>query len=56
MKINKRGEYMYEYLMRRYGECLIKARKQTDGNLRKFYENAAIGFKLKAQSLTLESA
>ena len=47
---------MYEYLMRRYGECLIKARKQTDGNLRKFYENASIGFKLKAQSLTLESA
>ena len=47
---------MYQYLMGKYAECMAKARAQTDENLRRFFYNAAQGFKEKALRLTLDEA
>lgn len=53
---DSRGGRMYQYLMGKYAECMAKARAQTDENMKRFYYNAAQGFKAKALRLTLENA
>lgn len=43
-----------EYLLNEIDKCITKAIKTSDANLKAFYANAAIGFKTRLDSLTVE--
>ena len=47
---------VYEYLMDKHKECVAKARNMLDSNLKRFYLNAAEGFKLKASNISIAEA
>ena len=47
---------MYEYFMMQFDRCRLKVRMYTDERVRRFYLNAAQGFKEKAMRLTVENA
>ena len=47
---------VYEYLAGKRNECMLKARKMHDKNLKRFYLNAAEGFKLKASNISIAEA
>ena len=48
--------FVYEYLMDKHKECAAKARNMLDSNLKQFYLNAAEGFKLKAENISIAEA
>jgi hypothetical protein len=43
-----------EYIIRQIDECMTKARETADENLRKFYINAAIGFRTRIEKMSLD--
>jgi len=47
---------VYEYYEQMQLLCNVKAKNAKDSNIKKFYENAAIGFSLKKEKLSLDSA
>ena len=47
---------VYEYLVGKRNECMLKARNMHDKNLKRFYLNAAEGFKLKASNISIAEA
>lgn len=47
---------MYRFLMQMCAKCQAKAREQTDETLKRFYKNAAEGFRQKALRLPVGKA
>lgn len=43
-----------EYLLNMADKCTARANIERDPNLKKFYANAAIGFRIKLEKLSLE--
>ena len=43
-----------EYIIRQIDECTTKARETADENLRKFYINAAEGFRTRIEKMSLD--
>ena len=50
------GGCMYRFLMQMCAKCQVKAREQTDETLKRFYKNAAEGFRRKALRLPVGKA
>ena len=47
---------VYEYLAGKRNECMLKARNMHDKNLKRFYLNAAEGFRVKAGNISITEA
>jgi len=54
--IRREEPSVYEYLVGKRNECMLKARNMHDKNLKRFYLNAAEGFKLKASNISIAEA